>query len=133
MKVNIQDLYDIAVVGKKVHRGTLKTTAESLINARLYEPLDNITLKYVDENGVEQETVATATDEATTRVKILALFVQCQKHDYSRSSREQLKDKLGLYNISCSNYMPEIIDGKHREWSVDNLKDAIAALLKEGK
>lgn len=131
MKIAVQDLYDVAVTGKKVHRGTLRSTSESLITARHYTPLENITLKYVDERGKEYEVLATDTSVEVIRMKILALFVYSELYDYSRSSREQLKVKLGLDSINCSYYMPEIIDGKLRVWTVDNLKDAIAAFVKE--
>lgn len=132
MKIMVQDLYNIVnkVEGVTVHRGTLKNAANSLIDARHYTPLANITLKYADENGVEHEVNATDTSVVVIRMKILALFVYSEMHDYSRSSREKLKVKLELDTISCSNYMPEIIDGKLREWTVDNLKDAIAAFKK---
>lgn len=130
--INVQPLYDLAVLGKDVHRPSLDDQAFALIRARHYTRLENISLKYKNQEGDEVKVnAADNSDDKTVRIKILALYVQTDRYDYSRSSREKLKAKLGLDQISCSNYMPEIIDGRSREWVVDNLEDAIKALLKE--
>lgn len=131
MNIRVQDLYDVVVSGKKVHRGTLRDTAQSVADARLYSPLERITFSYTDANGEEQTVSATDTSVHVMRMKILVVFIQSQRYDYSRSSREQLKDKLGLSTVSCSNYMPEIINGKLRDWTVDDLSSAIAAFKKD--
>lgn len=128
--INVQPLYDVAVLGKDTHRPSLDDQTFALIRARHYTRLENIFLKYKDQDGNEVRVNATDSSDVAVRIKIFALYVQSDRYDYSKQSREQLKIKLKLDQISCSNYMPEIIDGKTREWSVDNLEDAINALRK---
>lgn len=130
-EINVQPLYDLAILGKDVHRPSLDDQAFAMIRARHYTRLENIILKYKDQDGNDVKfNAADNSSEGSVRIKILALYVQTDRYDYSRSSREQLKRKLGIDQISCSSYMPEIIDGRTREWTVDNLEDAINALTK---
>lgn len=132
-EVNVQPLYDVAVLGKDIHRPDLEKPMEALMRARHYTALENIILKYKKEQNDKEEVKVEASDnsdETIVRIKIFALFVQTNKDCYSKSSREELKRKLGLNELNCNYYMPELIDGRTREWVVDNLEDAINALRK---
>ena len=129
--INVQPLYDVVALGKDVHRPTLDDKTFAFMRARHYTTLENISLKYEDEHGDEIKVSATDNGNPTVvRIKIFALYVQSDRYDYSRSDRDRLKRKLGLSELNCSNYMPEIIDGTTREWTVDNLEDAINAFRK---
>ena len=126
--INVQILYDVVILGKDAHRPALDEQTSALMRARHFARLEKITLKYMDEDGKEVNVnAADNSNNAAVRVKIFFFFLHTDRYG---SDRDQIKRKLGLSELNCSNYMPEIIDGKAREWTVDNLEDAINAFRK---
>ncbi len=129
--IDVQPIYDWVILGKSVHRPDLDEKTIIFMRARRYTRLENISLKYT--NADEKQIVVNAADNTspeTVKIKIGFLYLQSIKYDYSKSSRDRLKERLGLDNLNCSNYMPELIDGRTREWIFDNLEDAIKAIKK---
>lgn len=129
-RIDVQPLYDLVVLGKSIHRPDLDERCYALLRARHYTSSDNITMRYVDETGKEVEMKVSDKSDIAIRMKILVLYVQSDRYNYSRSNRDDLKRKLGLDIVSCDYYMPELIDGRNREWLYDNLEDAVNAFIR---
>ncbi len=127
--VEAQVIYDL-LMGKSIHRPELDAKCDMMMSERHFTSLKNITLRYVDENGETVSLNAAENSDMAIKMKIIVLFVQSSRYDYAKESRDNLKRKLGLDQFNCSNYMPEIIDGRTREWKVDNLEDLIKAFQK---